>query len=146
MSKTPIGEILIELGKITRKQLMDALEYQKGKNLRLGKALLELKFISPDDIFMALAKQYNYPFVNLNELNIAQDVVELVSSDAAYQYQVVPLNYDVDNNRLNLAIAPPFELNLMGKLEQVFQKKVKFALASPLQLEACLKAHYPKAE
>lgn len=57
--RKPLGEMLIEKGKITRAQLQESLEEQKrlAKRVRLGMILLDKGFISPQDLVNAIQDQ-----------------------------------------------------------------------------------------
>lgn len=57
--KKPIGEMLIESGKITRNQLQTALEEQKklGNAVRLGMILMDKGFITPQDLVSVVQDQ-----------------------------------------------------------------------------------------
>lgn len=59
LKKKPIGEMLVESGKISRNQLQDALEEQKrmGKKVRLGMILLDKGYISPKDLVQVVQEQ-----------------------------------------------------------------------------------------
>ena len=52
-----LGEILVASGKITRKQLEQALEYQRNADVRLGEALVDLKLASWEDVAEAVRIQ-----------------------------------------------------------------------------------------
>ena len=61
-----IGEILIENGALTPIQLGEALERQKGEPVKLlGQILLEMGYVTEEDIVAALAAQFNVPYLPL---------------------------------------------------------------------------------
>ena len=49
-----MGEILIQAGRITIKQLQYALEVQKDKRIKIGKILRRMKYATKEDIDWAL--------------------------------------------------------------------------------------------
>lgn len=57
--RKPIGQRLVESGKITRSQLEEALEIQNksGKKMRLGMILIDLGYISPQDLVSFVQEQ-----------------------------------------------------------------------------------------
>ncbi|MCX7832575.1 MAG: DUF4388 domain-containing protein [Actinobacteria bacterium] len=69
--KKPIGEMLIESGKISRAQLQEALEEQKriGKKVRLGMILLDKGFINPQDLVSVVQEQIMESIFRLFEWN-----------------------------------------------------------------------------
>lgn len=69
--RKPIGEMLIEAGKITRDQLQEALEEQRRLNwkVRLGMILLDKGWISPQDLVQAVQDQITEQIFQLFEWN-----------------------------------------------------------------------------
>ena len=55
----PFGRVLTKMGKVTREQVVEALNLQKSKGggIRIGEALVQLGYISMDDVLAALAAQ-----------------------------------------------------------------------------------------
>ncbi|MDE2059612.1 MAG: type II secretion system ATPase GspE [candidate division NC10 bacterium] len=68
--REPIGEILIREGSITRDQLQRGLSHQREIGKRLGETLVELGYVSEEDIVKALAKQFTLPYLSLASLSI----------------------------------------------------------------------------
>ena len=63
--KIRLGDILVAQKLISLEQLGFALEQQKKSGRKLGRVLVELGFVSDDQICEAIARQLNIPFVNL---------------------------------------------------------------------------------
>jgi hypothetical protein len=57
-----LGELLLEQGLITRRQLSDGLRAQQRVNERLGRILVELGHLSELDMFRAVSQQDGLPF------------------------------------------------------------------------------------
>lgn len=53
----PLGRVLTKLGKVTREQVSEALDYQKDHGGLVGEVMVKLGFIQPGDIVVALAAQ-----------------------------------------------------------------------------------------
>jgi general secretion pathway protein E/type IV pilus assembly protein PilB len=52
-----LGEVLLEMGFVTRRQLTTALDLAHVHNRLLGQSLLELKYIKDTDLRRALSRQ-----------------------------------------------------------------------------------------
>ena len=65
-----LGQILIELGFITPEQLETALEEHRKTPKSLGRVLIDLGMIKEADLVRALAEQVGLEFVDLNEFPI----------------------------------------------------------------------------
>jgi len=63
-----VGDLLLDKGLITREQLDQALAYQKecGHKKLLGEVVVELKFISEEQVLEALASVYGVPFARIS--------------------------------------------------------------------------------
>ncbi|MDH4263670.1 MAG: hypothetical protein OEV78_11555 [Spirochaetia bacterium] len=74
--KLRLGEILIKNNEITENQLNQALEYQKGKGVKIGIALVELEFIERSTLVRYLTKQSQMVIDSVGLLNYeAGDIV-----------------------------------------------------------------------
>jgi hypothetical protein len=61
-SRRRLGEILLERGLITPRQLSDALKAQRRTQERLGRTLVHLGYLSELDMFAAVSAQDGLPF------------------------------------------------------------------------------------
>src|SRR4030067_1635483 len=89
-----LGEILTEKGKITKEQLEHALKEQKsrrGDQKRIGSYLIELGYVTEDDISNALALQFNMPVMQLEGLRIKPDVIDVIPEIMAKRFNIIPL-------------------------------------------------------
>lgn len=71
----PIGAILVDAGKLSLQDAERILALQQQEGLRFGDAGLRLGLLSTEDISIALARQYAYPYLLAGESNIAKEVV-----------------------------------------------------------------------
>jgi protein-tyrosine kinase len=77
-----IGSILVEQGRLTREDVDEIQRFASEKGLRFGDAAVQLNLLTPADVDVALAQQFNYPILARgSEGGVADDVI------AAYQPQ-----------------------------------------------------------
>lgn len=69
-----IGDILVELGKLTIEDVGRIVDYQRGKGLYFGEAAIELKLVQQDDILQALSNQFGYTY-NQAEEKLSKEMV-----------------------------------------------------------------------
>ncbi len=112
--KKKIGEVLIESGLITEKQLEKALLYQKGKHKRLGKILIELGFADDIKIAEALSKQLSLPLVDCRNYEITEELVSLVPKETVERKVVLPI--ERKGKRLLLAMADPLDWQTIDEI------------------------------
>jgi type IV pilus assembly protein PilB len=100
-----LGDLLVAAGHITRAQLDQALESQRGTGEKIGAVLTRLGFLTEDQLTEFLSKQYGIPSTSLSQLDIDTDVVSLVPVQIARKYEVLAIKREGDS--LTLAMADP---------------------------------------
>lgn len=86
-----LGEILISQGKITEDMLARALDEQRKDGTRLGSTLINLGFLSEEDLLKALSKHFGVNSIDLRSHVPEASVLKLIPSDLAGKYLVVPI-------------------------------------------------------
>ena len=90
MNDIRLGEILAEAGTITRRQLEQALAYQKEHGgLRIGQALTALGFATQRQVLQALARRLDLPLADLSQQPAEREALELVPQALAVRYHVL---------------------------------------------------------
>ncbi|MEK7364307.1 MAG: GspE/PulE family protein, partial [candidate division NC10 bacterium] len=56
--RLPLGQMLVDLGVLTKQQLAQALERQRQTRRRLGQILIEMQIIDEDCLLECLARQF----------------------------------------------------------------------------------------
>ncbi|BBB32735.1 type IV pilus assembly protein PilB [Thermotomaculum hydrothermale] len=139
-----IGQILIEAGLITQKQLEEALTYSKKHNLRLGEALIQLNFVSEEDILKAISQQLNIPYLEVGNMLFDPEVVGILPENFCKRNKVIPL-FLVDDT-LTVAVADPLNIYLIDDIASMTGKKVNVVVSSEREIEQALEHLYAKTE
>ncbi len=139
-----IGQVLIEMGKITAAQLQEALALKKSKGGAIGAVLVDLGYCEPADISAALAIQAGMTRVNLDNLDIPADVVEKMDSMVARSYNVVPVEFA--DGRLTVAMADPNNFRALDELRMLLGFEIVAVVADPAALVRALDKHYAQTE
>src|SRR5258708_2501741 len=71
----PIGRVLTKMNKVSREQVVEALNFQKSKGGAVGRILMDLGYIKESDLNVALAAQKGYELFNLEGINIAPETI-----------------------------------------------------------------------
>jgi len=79
LKQSPIGDLLVDLGKISAVDVALVMKVQKEKGMRFGDAALFLGLITEADINQVLSMQFNYPYLQAGKGNFSDELV------AAYQ-------------------------------------------------------------
>jgi type IV pilus assembly protein PilB len=73
-----LGEILVDWGIISQKEVAKALEHGKAKNMRIGEALVDLNLCSESNVYKALAQQHNMEYFDLEKSSVPANAATLV--------------------------------------------------------------------
>src|SRR6516225_6870098 len=89
-----LGDLLVKEKIITTEQLNTALRAQKeaGPRSRLGSTLVQLGFITDEEVTNFLSRQYGVPAINLQYFEIDPGVVKLIPEETAKRHQILPLS------------------------------------------------------
>ncbi|MGE3062378.1 MAG: GspE/PulE family protein [bacterium] len=102
-----LGDMLIDEGLISLEQLKKALAEQKDQGGRLGSILVQMKFVTDEQISQTLGKQYNVGVVSFDE-EIDPMTLKVVTPQIAQKFQVIPVKREGKN--LFLAMANPVDV------------------------------------
>ncbi len=87
-----LGEILVREGSMTRDQLQRGLTHQREIEKRLGATLVELGYVSEEDVAKALALQCGCPYLSLASLSVTPvPVRDRLSPRYLRDHKVFPL-------------------------------------------------------
>jgi hypothetical protein len=86
-----LGEILIHYKIITPEQLEEGLKIQKDTEKRIGEILIDLGRVTQDEINWVLGKQLNLPYVQVNADNIDIQLSKNISEDILKKFKVIPI-------------------------------------------------------
>jgi type IV pilus assembly protein PilB len=129
-----LGEILFKAGLVEKQALINAIKTAKSSNKRLGQVLLELGLISEEILAKAIAKQFGYPYVDLDQVTVPPDAAKIVPEDLIKRHNILPLS--VNNGRLKLVIGDPTDLDMMDSIRLRLNKELDYCIANPKKIRA----------
>lgn len=134
--RTGIGEVLVEMGAISRADLEAALARQRTDGRRLGEILVAEGRITPARLADGLARRLG---VRRADMRSARDpeIARLLDARAQRRYLAVPLGVEPDGAVL-LAMADPADVIALDDLRMMVGREVRPALASREEIEAHL--------
>jgi len=139
-----IGEILREWGKITERQLTDAVARQARSGRRIGEILMATGACTEEDISRALALQFDMEFIDLDVAAVKPEVLEMMPEAMMKEYQIVPLEYK--DGRLKVAITDPLDLESVDAMRFRLNMDVDCVLAAREKVQAIIKGYTEDAE
>ncbi|MFQ6612733.1 MAG: GspE/PulE family protein [Fidelibacterota bacterium] len=139
--KKRLGEILVDAGSITEDQLNAALEYKSDHGVYLGKAIIELGFLTEKQLLKSLGGQLDMPFVDLSNYKIQEEVLRYVDEKLAREHIVMPL-FAIDNI-LTVASADPMDISVIDELSQNYEGgEINLVLATEKEIEQAIDLYY----
>jgi len=140
MNKHPLGEMLIQEKLITPAQLEKAIAEQKASNKRIGHALIDLGYITEDDLLRVLGKQLDTPYINLNDVIIDPEIIKLIPEDICRRYKILP--YNQEDNTVFVAMIDPLDFRVINDIKFLIHKEIKPMLASEKALAKSISRYY----
>ncbi|MCG3202957.1 MAG: Type II secretion system protein E [Gammaproteobacteria bacterium] len=106
-TKTPLrlGELLVQKGIISQDQIRIALTEQKKQKEHLGKILVRLGFATEAVVLDVLGGALGQQSIDLSKVVVDSEAVRLIPKDFARRYRILPLTYELNRNRLTVAMA-----------------------------------------
>jgi type IV pilus assembly protein PilB len=139
-SSKRLGEILIEKGLITQKQLEDALKEQRESGEFLGNILISRGWITKDNLSEGLAEQFGIPLIELKKQDIDMELVHRFSSSLILDYQCFPLSEDEES--VTVAIINPLNAVAISKIEQAVRpRKVNLVLVAEEDIREIIQSY-----
>ena len=148
MAKTPrrrrkvLGEICKEHGWITEEKIQEGLAKAKAEGKVIGAALVELEFITDEQLTQALAEQAGMPLVDLDHVDVPPDVVDHVSLSIAEVYKIAPVKFDEETNTLTVAMADPLRVQALDDLRFMLNCEVVGAVSTEAAVERAIAKYY----
>jgi len=135
-----LGDMLLKVGMISEKQLQEALEGQKKNGGKIGYNLVKLGFVKEEDITQLLSEQYGVPSINLRHFEIDESVIQLIPSEVAQKYLVIPVNRT--GATLTIAMADPTNVFAMDDIKFMTGYNVEPVVASEVALREAIDQYY----
>jgi type IV pilus assembly protein PilB len=136
-----LGEMLVRNQDITPAQLQRAInEINHGSGPPLSSALVLHGVIDENAIVQALKKEFGVPGVNLDEFEIAREVLKEVPSELANKHTLVPVA--LAGNELTVAMADPGNVYAIDELRFQNGRRIQVVVAPPSQIRKALEKYY----
>jgi type IV pilus assembly protein PilB len=135
-----LGEILVEGGLLTQKQLAEALPFQKKSQLKLGQFLVREGIVNESQIVELVSSQLRLEKYRPENYTIDMDLVNLLPADIAHKYQAAPLQKN--GLLLSIAMVDPLDINALDAIELYTNCEVEAIICSEQHLNGLLSSLY----
>ncbi|MEW6571999.1 MAG: PilT/PilU family type 4a pilus ATPase, partial [Nitrospirota bacterium] len=134
--KQRLGELLLEDGLINSNQLKEALKKQAQVGGQIGSVLVEMGFITLENLLNFLNKQHGLPSVDLSKLDIPSEILKIMPLEKIKTMKVLPVS--IDENSVTLAMVNPRDMLSIRDIEFSMGKKVNPVVVPAIQMEAAI--------
>ncbi|HEY6823289.1 MAG TPA: GspE/PulE family protein [Steroidobacteraceae bacterium] len=126
--KIRLGDILVGQKMVSQENLGVALAQQKRSGRKLGRVLVELGFVTDDQICEAIARQLNIPFVNLKFFNTSQEVVRRLPETQARRFRAIVLEDRA--GKYLVGMSDPTDLFAFDELARILKREIQIAVVN----------------
>jgi type IV pilus assembly protein PilB len=134
-----LGQILIELGYITPDQLEQALAEHQRTPKSLGRVLIDLGMIKEGDLVRALAEQVGLEFVDLSEHPVDPTATTLLPEALARRYRAIPIGER--DGKLLVAMSDPANVYALDDIRTITNRDVQPLVATASDVERAIQKY-----
>ncbi len=140
-----IGEILMDMGCVTQESIEAALEKQmNGEKAKIGEIFIAEGLCTANDITGALAEQFQMEMVDIEGLEIAKEVINMVPEEQCRENHIMPIG--LMDGVLAVAISDPLDLQSLDNIRFVINSQVDPVLATRESIDAAIERYYSKGD
>ena len=139
-ARKKLGEILVEGGLLTQKQLEDTLPFQKKSHLKLGQFLVREGIVSESQIVDLVSNQLRLEKYRPDRYTVDVDLANLLPADLAHKYQAAPPQKN--GLLLTIAMVDPLDINSLDSIEAYTNCEVEAIICTEQHLNQLLNSLY----
>jgi len=141
MAKRRIGQVLVDLGFISDDQLELLLEEQRQRSGELlGQVAMNMGLVTDDQLCQALAEQFSLQIVTLKDAAIPPDVIQHVTESMAQMYRIIPISFKDDV--LTVATCDPQNISIQDELRTFLGYQIRVAVSTEQDILKALDRYY----
>jgi type IV pilus assembly protein PilB len=134
----------VDDGTISEDQLEEAYGMASNLGITAEDALVKLTYISAADLLRIQASDLGYETVELDNVQIPQAVIEMVTESMARENIVIPTGLDGDT--VLIAMHNPNNIDVLDKLRFVLNKDIRVVMAPLESIQGAINRHYGQTE
>ncbi|WP_328592549.1 GspE/PulE family protein [Paenibacillus cymbidii] len=134
------GELFMQSGTVSQRQLEEAIGRQRLNKKRLGETLLEMGVITERQLIDMLESQLGLPSVRLYDYPIDRRAATAITEACARKHTVIPI--ERSGNRLKLAMADPLNYEAIEEVRRLTGATVQPVIAARSEIEDAIRSHY----
>ena len=135
-----LGDYLVQQGLVSLEQWSEAVGMATSQGVKPQDAIIQLGYVTSEQIMMAVAARDGYEFFDLSDVAIPPSVVELVPESVARENAVIPLSEE--EGTLKVLVSDPEDFETIEKLQFILNRKIDIALATRESITEAINRNY----
>ena len=142
MQSTAMADVFVSSGLVSQEQLTQAVDKQRQLKTQepIGDLLVSMGLITERDRVRCLGEQWGVPYVDLTEIQIADDITSAVTQELARRFKVIPIERSA--KRLTLAMKNPLDIFAIDEIRLITGKEVEAVIATEEDIINAISANY----
>jgi type IV pilus assembly protein PilB len=142
--RSPVVEVLIREGLITREQAQTAQREHQQNGTGVQYNLVKLGFIPELELTKLLARQHRMPAVDLTKFEVDPKIAKLIPTELALKHLVLPLKRD--GRTLTVALADPTNLGVIDDIKFITRYDIFPVIAGEFTLRNTIERFYESSD
>lgn len=142
VDKRTIGQILVEMGRISEDDIKKALEYQRDNGGFFGEALIACGMVNEDELEFGLASQFDLPYVFPEADAIDPEAAAIVTPEWALAHLTLPIM--MTDESLTVIVDSPLKTSAVEELRHRSDRTIELALASASKIRELIRQVYAR--
>jgi len=138
--KAELSQMLVADKIITEEQLKAVLDRQKTTKKSLDDTLLELGFVTPEQIAQTFSRHLGLPFIRVSDYEIKLETLQLLPENIIRNYQVIPIK--LEQNILSLAMADPLNLIALDEIKLASKYQIEPTIATKKEIQGIIERYF----
>jgi type IV pilus assembly protein PilB len=131
-----IGDILMEMGAIAPAEINLILERMSAQGGRFGETGVREGLFSDDELAQALAKQFSFDYLNLDQVLLDAELLEEIPSGLPHRFHFIPIRRT--DEELVIAVSDPADITSLDELEILLDSRLVIQVAARSKINRLL--------
>ena len=140
LRRRSFAEILLAGGIADQAQIDKARRFADAVGLELRDAVLQQKLATPDVVMQAYAESIGLPYIELQDIGVAEEAVATVPATTARQHSCVPVM--MDDKQVLMASPNPLVPDVEEDLRLRFSRTIRTVLCTPSSINDVVTKYY----
>ena len=133
-------DVLLKNQLVSQEQVSEARTMAASGTMSVGDALVRLGYSTGEQVTQAMATFHGLEYIDLDEVRIAERVIELVPETIARENATLPLAEDDDI--LRVVLSDPLDIETIEKLRFILNRQIQIALAPRENILEAINRYY----